>query len=69
MVKGGSKFCLEDGQRRACVVTEIQAMGAVRSQESRGGYSVNISLGRVLRTGVLPALLCSLVAAGTEQNV
>lgn len=68
MVKGGSEFCLEDGQRRACVVTEIQAMGAVRSQESRGGYSV-ISLGRVPRTGVLPPLLCSLVAAGTEQNV
>lgn len=68
MVKGGSEFCLEDKQR-TCVVTEIQAMGAVRSQESRGGYSVNISLGRVLRTGVLPALLCSLVAAGTEQTV
>lgn len=68
MVKGGSEFCLEDGQRRACVVTEIQAMGAVRSQESRGGYSV-ISLGRVPRTGVLPPLLCSLVAAGTEQTV
>lgn len=69
MVKGGSEYCLEDGERRACVVTEIQVMGALRRQESRGGYSVNISLGRALRTGVLPALPCSLVAAGTEQTV